>query len=246
MPFTMTSGSQFRPPAPPALDSAEYAAAVNELIAIGGLDSTERTADQTAIALFWADGGGTATPPGHWNQIAADVSMSQGRTLAENARTMAMLNLAMADAGIVCWDAKYVYDLWRPIDAIQQADIDGNPQTMADPDWLPLLRTPPFPTYTSGHSSFSSAAATILTALLGDNVSFISQTDGQTGFTQRPLASSLIVTRSFTSFEHAAHEASVSRVYGGIHFNFDSTEGVSSGRELAEYILDNFLRRIGP
>ena len=157
-PFAMTSGSQFRPAAPPALDSAEYAANVDEVMRLGGLNSTTRTADQTAIALFWADGGGTFTPPGHWNQIAADVSLERGNTLAERARLFALLNIALADAGISAWDAKYAFDLWRPIDAIRRGDTDGNDATIADPTWTPLLKTPPFPTYTSGHSTFSGAA----------------------------------------------------------------------------------------
>jgi hypothetical protein len=242
LPFAMTSGDQFRPAPPPALDSEEYAEAVNQVLALGGLGSTTRTADQTQIALFWADGGGTSTPAGHWNQIAADVALAQGRTLAENARTFAMLNVAMADAGIACWDAKYAYNLWRPIDAVRQADVDGNDATTADPAWLPLIRTPPFPTYTSGHSTFSGAAATVLTYLLGENVSFSSHTDGQTGFTQRPLAADQIVTRTFTSFAHAADEASKSRLYGGIHFQFDNQAGLATGSQIGQHVIANFLQ----
>lgn len=241
-PFTMVSGDQFRPPAPPDLTSEEYAAAVNELIAIGGLNSQVRTAEQTEIALFWADGGGTFTPPGHWNQIAAEVSLAQGRSLAENARTFAMLNFALADAGIACWDAKYTYGLWRPINAIRQAALDGNEHTQPDVTWQPLIRTPPFPTYTSGHSTFSGAAEVVLTYLLGENVSFQSTMDGQNGFSQRPLSSEQIIVRSFSSFAHAAEEASHSRVYGGIHFEFDSSAGLAVGRAIGEWIVTQYLR----
>lgn len=108
-PFTITSSSQFRPEGPPALDSAEYTADLNQVKALGSLSSTTRTAEQTEIAQFWADGAGTFTPPGHWNLIAERVSLAQGNTLSENARLFALLNVAEADAGIVAWDAKYSY-----------------------------------------------------------------------------------------------------------------------------------------
>src|SRR5690606_6672991 len=113
--------------------------------------------EQTEIALFWADGPGTATPPGHWLMIAQAISEADGLTLVENARLFALLSLAEADAGICSWDNKFAFEAWRPVTAIQRADEDGNPATEPDPDWMPLLTTPPFPTYTSGHSTFSGA-----------------------------------------------------------------------------------------
>lgn len=240
-PFAMTSGSQFRPPPPPALDTAEYAANVDEVLRLGGLESTERTADQTAIALFWADGGGTFTPPGHWNQIAADVALAHGQSLIENARLFALLNIAEADAGICSWDAKYAYNLWRPIDAIRDANTDGNDATVSDPTWTTLIKTPPFPTYTSGHSTFSGAASTVLAAFFGSNVHFSSEADGHIGFTQRPLASAQITTREFESFSQAAEEAGRSRIYGGIHFSFDNSQGLAAGRAIGSYVVANFL-----
>jgi hypothetical protein len=240
-PFAMTSGSQFRPEAPPALDSAEYAAAVDEVMRLGRLNSPTRTSEQTEVAIFWADGGGTFTPPGHWNQIAADVALAQGNTLAENSRLFALLNIAEADAGIASWDAKYVYDLWRPIDAIRRADVDGNDTTIADATWTPLIVTPPFPTYTSGHSTFSGAADAVLSSFFGANVSFTTQSDGHSGFSQRPLRASQVVTRTFTSFAQAADEAGRSRVYGGIHFEFDSSAGLAAGRALGNYVVLNQL-----
>ena len=137
-PFALPSGCLFRPPAPPALNTQQYAADVNMVKALGGTLSAARTADQTQIAQFWGYGPGTATPPGHWNQIAQVVAVSQGNTLEENARLFAMLNIALADAAIVSWDCKYVYNYWRPITAIQEADADGNPETTPDPSWTPL------------------------------------------------------------------------------------------------------------
>ena len=244
-PFTLDDVPSFRVAPPPALDSVEYAAAVDQVMRLGRLDSTERSADQTAIALFWADGPGTATPPGHWNRIASEQLIKRGGDLLDNARALAMLNLALADAAIAAWDVKYLYDYWRPLHAITKADQDGNPLTTPDSTWLPLLRTPPHPSYVSGHSTFSYAAATVLTHLFGENVAFSSTTDPQSGLTQRPLAPELIATRAFTSFKQAAQEAGMSRVYAGIHFVFDSTAGKTLGTAIGESIVGSWLRPMG-
>lgn len=243
-PFTLDDITSLRVGPPPALDSVEYAAAVDEVMRLGRIDSSERTADQAIIASFWADGPGTATPPGHWNRIASDQLMKRGDDLLDNARALAMLNLAVADAAIAAWDVKYLYDYWRPIHAITQADQDENPLTTSDSTWLPLLRNPPHPSYVSGHSTFSSAAATVLTHLFGENVAFSSTTDPQSGLTQRPLAPELIATRDFTSFEQAADEAGMSRVYGGIHFQFDNSAGQILGSAVGESVIASWLRRI--
>lgn len=238
-PFALTSPDQFAPPGPPALDSPEYAAALNEVKELGRFDSPTRTAEQTEIALFWADGPGTFTPAGHWNQIAQGISLQRGLGLAENAQLFALLNIALADAGIACWRAKYDTGFWRPIAAVRQADQDGNPLTAPDPTWIPLLKTPNFPTYTSGHSTFSGAAEVVLTAFFGVDVAFTDQSDGHTGFAQRPLAET--VNRSFTSFAQAAEEAARSRVYGGIHFEFDSADGLAQGRAIGQHVVQTLL-----
>ena len=242
-PFALNSGNEFRPAPAPSLESAEYAAAVDEVMHLGSFQSTERTPEQTEIALFWADGGGTATPPGHWNRIAADVTLQQQTSLLQTARTFALLNIAMADAGIASWDAKYHYDVWRPIDAIRQADADNNANTESDAAWIPLLKTPPFPSYTSGHSTFSGAASAVLTHLFGDDVPFSSESDGHLAAEQRPLDPSQIVTRHFTSFQQAAEEAGQSRIYGGIHFNFDNTAGLSLGNQVGNTIIARLLNK---
>ena len=182
-PFALTSGSQFRSDGPPALDSADYATDFNQVKDLGSLNSTTRTAEQTEIAKFWADGAGTFTPSGHWNQIAQNVAVQKGNSLLDNARLFALLDISLADAGIAAWDAKYQDNFWRPITAIQKADTDGNANTIADANWQPLLTNPPFPEYVSGHSTFSGAAETILTSLLEDNVSF----SGSSGFTVKDV-----------------------------------------------------------
>lgn len=232
LPFAMTGPAQFRPMPPPALATAQWAADFNRTKDYGRSDSTIRTADQTAIARFWADGGGTATPPGHWNIIARDVALQHGNTLDENARLFALLNIAEADAGIVAWDCKYAYDSWRPITAIWNADQDGNPDTMPDASWTPLLVTPPFPEYISGHSTFSGAAAAVLAAFYGsDDIAFTTAAEDPPG-----------QTRSFASFSQAAMEAGMSRIYGGIHFMSANLSGLACGAATGGYVMDNFLR----
>ncbi|MCC6508387.1 MAG: phosphatase PAP2 family protein [Pirellulaceae bacterium] len=241
-PFAMTEGDQFRPGPVPALTSADYAAAVDEVRRLGDTASTQRTVDQTVIAKFWADGGGTSTPPGHWNQIAIDVGLQQDQTLIENARMMALLNYALADAGIASWDAKYAYNVWRPIDAIRLADTDGNAATDANGNWTPLLNTPSFPAYTSGHSTFSAAAAAVLTELFG-NISFSSRADiGSTGVWPPAEDIAPLPVRSFTSFTQAALEAGMSRIYGGIHFSFDNIAGQASGQQIGQLVMGTLLQ----
>jgi Domain of unknown function (DUF4114)/PAP2 superfamily/Bacterial Ig-like domain len=228
-PFIVTNPDSYTPAAPPALTSDLYATEYNEVKDIGSLNSTTRTADQTQIARFWADGAGTYTPPGHWNQIAASAAVNNGNTLLENARLFGTLNVALADAGICCWDTKYKYDFWRPVTAIQAGDKDGNDKTTVDPTWTPLLTTPAFPEYTSGHATFSGAADAVLTGFFGDNYTFGTTSIGLPG-----------VTRTFASFHQAAIEACKSRIYGGIHFNSASVEGLNAGLKIGDFALKNF------
>ncbi len=233
--FSMIHPAQFRPPGPPALISAKYAADFNEVKALGASTGSSRTEDQTQIALFWADGGGTETPPGHWNHIAQDVGNARRNTLEENARLFALLNLAMADAAICAWDAKHTFHNWRPITAIRLADMDGNPDTTLDEFWSPLIATPPFPDYVSGHSTFSGAAATVLAMFYRkDNISFTTGSDFLPG-----------VTRSFPSFSAAAEEAMNSRLYGGIHFRFANEDGLAAGLDIGEWTVTHYLTKKG-
>lgn len=233
-PWAMTSFSQFRQPAPPSPNSAEFLTAFREVKRLGRVNSPSRTAEQTQIALFWADGAGTETPPGHWLTIAGGLSRDRGLSLAENARLFALLSITAADAAIVAWDVKYAYNNWRPVTGIQHADQDGNPATEADPSWLPLIATPPFPSYISGHSTFSGSSSRLLAHYFGtDAIAFSTVSDGLPG-----------VSRSFTSFSQAAEEAGQSRIYGGIHWQFDNTAGLASGRSLADFVFFSYLRPV--
>ncbi|MEG4209415.1 chemotaxis protein CheB [Microcoleus sp. S13_B4] len=230
-PFAMTSGSQFRPSGPPTLDSAKYAEELNYVKEIGKSDSLTRTPEQTVIAKFWANGAGTFTPPGHWNQIAEETATLTGQSLEDSARLFALLNIAEADAAISCWDAKYQYNSWRPVTAIRQADTDNNPETTADPLWTPLLTTPPFPEYTSGHSTFSGAADPVMSSVFGSDYAFGDRGDR-----------SVNTLRTFDNFSEAADESGMSRLYGGIHFMSANVDGLSAGRKVGNYVIQNFLK----
>jgi hypothetical protein len=223
-PFAIKKGTQYQPPGPPALSSPAFADTYHEVRRLGGKDSVARTEEQTMIAHFWADNAGSVTPPGHWNQIAQSIALERGTTLAENARIFAHLNLALHDAGILCWVIKFTFEFWRPITAIREAERNEK--------WTPLLETPPFPAYVSGHSTFSSAAAAVLAQSFGaDKITFSTTSDGLPN-----------VTRKFTSIWAAAEEAGMSRIYGGIHWQFDNTDGLQVGRTLGEYVVRTTLQ----
>ena len=166
-------------------------------------------------------------------------------TVLQNARLFALVNIALADAGIAAWDTKYAYDLWRPVAAIRRADDDGNPATAADPGWTPLGApgdgfvpdfTPPFPAYTSGHATFGAATFRVLAAFYGrDDIPFTLTSDEFDG-THRPA-----VTRSFTGFGQAAAENGASRIYLGVHWGFDDVAGQAQGRDVADYVFQHVL-----
>ena len=231
VPFAMTSTSQFRPYPPPALSTQAYSLEYQLTRDYGSAGSAVRSSDQTEVARFWADGGGTETPPGHWMSIARGVASERALSVDQNARLFALLGLAVADSAILCWDTKYTFNYWRPITAIREADSDGNPATTADPAWTPLIATPPFPEYTSGHSTFSRSSATTLARFFGtDAIAFSTVSDGLPG-----------VTRQYPGFGAAADEAGISRIYGGIHFQSANIAGQMSGHSLAVFLNDNFL-----
>jgi hypothetical protein len=261
-PFVLTRADQFRTPPPPPIDSQEYADAYNEVKQIGGdgvVTPTTRTEEQTRIGIYWAYDGtpSLCAPPRLYNQIATQIAINEGLDVVELARLLALVNVSMADAGIAIWESKYFYNYWRPVTGIREADPgtgptglgDNNPLTTGDPHWIPLCApasnlagpnfTPPFPSYPSGHAGFGGALFETLRNYFGrDDVSFTFTSDEFNGITLdnqgevRPL-----LPRSFSSFSQAEEENGQSRIYLGIHWSFDKTEGINQGRRVADYVF---------
>ncbi len=220
-PFVLKNGSQFRPGAPPALTSEAYAQALNEVKSLGQNTSTARTADQTVIGKFWA-------PPiwNTWNVIAENAALAHHTNLERTARLFAVLNLSFADSAIAMYDAKYHFQLWRPITAIRLADTDRNPATIADPNWTALANTAADPSYPGAHSTISAAGATVLAAVFGNR--------DRIQVTSSALPGTV---RTFTSYSDVATEAGLSRIFAGQHFRFDHVEGLELGHDVAQFVL---------
>ncbi len=268
-PFVLHSADQFRVPPPPALDGPQYAAAFDEVKRLGGDGSdtpTVRTEDQTIAGIYWAYDGtpSLCAPPRLYNQIAVTIADQMGSDTVGLARLLALANVAMADAGIAIWESKYSYQLWRPVTGIREADPgsgptgsgDGNPATVGDPTFMPLGApasnlagpnfTPPFPAYPSGHAGFGGALFQTLRTFYGtDDIAFTFVSDEFDGVTQdnggtvRPL-----LPRSFSSLSEAEEENGQSRIYLGIHWAFDKTEGIAQGRRVADYVFANAFGRL--
>ena len=225
-PFVLRSGSQFRPEAPPALDSEEYAKDYNEIKQIGVKSGSTRSAEQSDIARFWR-----ASPTAIWNPVLTQVVQTRNLDLSEKVRLFALFYLAAADASIACWEAKYAYNFWRPETAIRNGEFDGNDSTAGDPAWLPFITTPPHPEYPSAHSTNSSAMAKILTSTFDDNpgVTIVVTISG--------------ITRTWNTFSEAVQEVIDARVYSGIHFRNSDVVGARMGRQVAQFVSKHALRR---
>jgi PAP2 superfamily len=238
--WAILASNQFLPAGPPALTSAQYARDFAETKLMGSLTSAARTTDQTIFAWFWASGTATSL----WNQTAltlirgnSDQDDRDGgnphRSLLENARLMAALDVAMADAAIGCWNAKYTYTFWRPITAIREVADDGNANTAADTTWTPLFATPAHPEYPSGHSCVSGAATTILANEFGERSHFTMTSDVMVD-----------TVRSFRSFTAALEEVKNARIVAGIHFRTACDDGTTLGKAVAAYVLANKFQRV--
>ena len=220
-PFVLRSGAQFRPAPPPALTSAAYARALNEVKSLGQDSSTSRTADQTLIGRFWA-------PPiwNTWNAIAEEAALAHYTNLVRTAAMFAALNLSFADSAIAMYDAKYHYQLWRPITAVRLAATDGNPATTGDPTWTPLAVTAADPSYPGAHSTISAAGAAVLAAFFGN------RDEIQVSSPALPGA-----VRTFRSYSDVATEAGLSRIYAGRHTRIDHVAGIHLGSNVARFVL---------
>ena len=226
-PFTLPRADQFRPRFPPPLRSEKYADDFNEVKSLGIANGTTATADQVLTGRFW-----NGAIQNYWNEIAQTASSARHLSTAQSARLFALLNLSFADGVIAFYDAKYAYNLWRPVTAIRAAATDDNPDTVADPNWLPEAgKTAPDPSYPGAHAVISAAAAEVLGSFFeADHFEFAVTSEALSG-----------VQRSFTSFSAAAEEASLSRIFAGQHFRFDLTAGRRLGRDVAEFVVVNFL-----
>ena len=240
-PFVLHHSSQFRPGPPYAVDRKKYTDDFNEVKSLGGdgvVTPSERTAEQTEIALFWWE-----SSPLKWNRIARTVSTNRGFGVWENARLFGLLNMALADGYIAMSDSKNHYNYWRPITAIRAGDTDGNADTDGDPTWTPLRGTPPNQDYASGHSIEGGAGAEVLKQVFGtDEISFrdcgVTLPDGSTCSDPTP------VFRPFTSFSQAAVENAYSRILIGFHFRKSVEEGTQYGRQIGKRAANLYLRPV--
>jgi hypothetical protein len=226
-PFTLRRANQFRPGPPPTLTSERYSDAFNQVKSLGIVNSTTATDDEKLTGLFW--GGAIQN---YWNEITQTASLAHNLTTAQSARLFALLNLSLADSVIAFYDAKYTYNFWRPVTAIRAANTVDNLEILADPNWLPqAVKTAPDPSYPGAHAVISAAGAEVL-------ISFFGRDRFKLDVTSEVLPG---VDRSFTSFSAASEEATLSRIFAGQHFHFDLTSGQRLGREVTEFVFDNFL-----
>jgi hypothetical protein len=230
-PFTMANPSQFRPGAPPPLDSRRWAKAYNLTKLLGDVKSELRTPWQSEIAIFW-----TEHTPRQWNRNIRTLAGSESLDALSTARLLAVTNTAMADAWIGCWDGKYHYNFWRPVTAIQQGDTDGRDDTVGDPAWLPFRTTPNHPEYPGAHGCVSTAASHALRRFFGrDETTFVMDAD----------ISGAILQHTFTRFTDAGREARAARIYGGMHYEFSNEAGARLGRQVVAHMFARgFFRRI--
>jgi hypothetical protein len=231
-PFTMYSDSQFRVGPPPALTSPLWTANYNETKAVGSLTSIIRTPEQTEIGYFWADSG-----PLLWQNALRYISQSYLNDTGQSARMYALAETAMADAQISCWDSKYFYNFWRPITAIRLGNQDSNPATTVDPNWQPLINTPNFPEYPSGHADISGAISHMLQLFFGTDELTFQMTTSNALAPQK--------TRTFSSFSQAEQEVVDARVYVGIHYRNSDTTARAQGRRVADWVFSHSLRPLG-
>jgi hypothetical protein len=229
-PFGIPSASDFLLGPPPALTSNGYAKAYNEVMTVGSVNSTERPQDRSNVAVFYA----ASSPTQAFNQAARQVAQEQGRSLSENARAFALINMATNDSLVASFLNKYHYNFWRPETAIHAGDTDGNTKTNPDPTFVPFIVTPCFPSYPSNHGSASGAAAEVLRRLYGEAGHSITLTN--------PAVPDIVL--QYSSFKQITDDVSDARVYGGIHFRTDQEAGADLGRALGTAVYKNNLRPV--
>lgn len=238
LPFALLSPTQYLPAPPPALDSADYAANFQQVFDVGRSDSMVRTAEQTQLSRLVAGVNYRPGPFGLWNAIARDLAQSRQMSLVDTARLFALLNVAMHDGLQTSHTSKFVYNLWRPVTAIANAADDANPATAPDATWTPLLGTPPYPSHSSNVACIGTSASQALARALGSDTIPFNVTWTWTG----AAGAGSDVTRPYATLSQLADEAGMSRVYGGIHFEFEIAASAVACRKVADYIFDKFMR----
>jgi hypothetical protein len=229
-PFGIPSANEFLLDAPPTLTSHEYAKAYNEVMTVGSIDSTERSQDRANVALFYA----ASSPTLVFNQVLQQVAQEHGRSLSQNARALAVMNMAMNDSLVASFLNKYHYNFWRPETAIRAGDTDGNPKTDPNPSFVPFITTPCFPSYPSNHGSASNSAAEILRRIYGEGGHFITLSN--------PAVPDIVL--QYTTFKQITDDISDARVYGGIHFRTDQVAGERLGKAIGKAVYKHNLRRM--
>jgi membrane-associated phospholipid phosphatase len=231
-PFTLLQANQFRPGPPPSLTDRVYTDAFHEVESFGIVRSTAATADQALTGRFW-----NGSIQNYWNEIAQTAAVAFQLTTAQNARLFALLNFTFADGVIAFYDAKYTYMFWRPVTAIRAAGADNNPDTPPVPDWLPEVgNTTPDPSYPGAHAVIAAGGASVLGSFFGtDQFSFSVTSEVMAG-----------VQRSFTAFSAAAEEATLSRIFAGVHFRTDLMAGQQLGTNIGQYVVSTFLTPVVP
>jgi hypothetical protein len=234
-PFALLSSTQYLPDPPPTLTSALYGTDAEEVRALGSATSTVRTPEQTQTARLFAGVGYSTNNFAVWNNVARDVAAGHHWSLVDTARVFALMNVSMIDGVQTSHTSKFIYGLWRPVTAIRRADEDMNPATIADSAWSPLLNTPPYPSHSSNQTCVGASSARALARVSGkDEMSFSVTWIGTGGNAN--------VTRNYVRFSELAEQQARSRVYGGIHFNFELTASRESCTKVADYVADNYLR----
>jgi hypothetical protein len=232
-PFALNSPSQFRAQDPPALNSPEYTRDYEEAKLFGKSDSTARTAAQTDLANFW-----NSNYVALWCSVTRNLGEANLDNEGDSARLLALVTMSMADSAITSWDSKSAFVFWRPITAIREGDNDGNPNTLGDPTWSPLIATPPYPDYTSGANNLTASATRALALFFGTNEMNFSVTTTNPGPT-------VVDTRDFTKFNDAQEEVVNARIYEGIHFRFADEAARKQGRQVAQWAHSHYLKPIG-
>jgi hypothetical protein len=227
-PFGIRSASQFYLGPPPALTSGRYTRAYDEVKELGDVNSTERPQDRTNVVLFYE----FEIPVLIFNDAARQITTAKPRSLSENARDFALINMAISDAAIATFYNKYLYNFWRPETAIHDAGDDGNDKTTPDPNFKPLIATPCFPSYPSAHGTLSNAAREVMEKIYGEGpFSITLSTPALPG-----------VTMHYSRLEEITDDISDARVYGGIHFRTDQDAGALLGTRIGDYIYNHKLR----